>query len=126
MTSPVPTTDPLFPSHWLQVAERICERYYAEFPDHDARFGDRGRKYCAHDNAYLIAWLSDALDTAGADSFRTNVVWLHGLLRSRGFPMDAFHRNLELVGEAVADMRPEDAARIGDLVSAAQAEEAGP
>jgi hypothetical protein len=116
MTSPIPTTDARFPAQWLSVAETVCERYYAEFPDHDERFGDRGRRYCAHDNAYLVAWLVDALDTAGAASFATNVEWLRGLLEARGFPMDAFRRNLRLVGDAVVALRPDDRQGIDELV----------
>ena len=119
MTSPVPTTDPRFPAEWLEVAEGICERYYAEFPDQDARYGDRGRAYCAHDNAYLVAWMIDALGVAGEASFARNVDWLRGLLEARGFPMEAFRRNLSLVGDAVAVLRPEDAGRIQRLVAAA-------
>ena len=119
MSSPVPTTDPHFPSRWLTLAEEICDRYYTEFQDHDERYGDRGRNYCAHDNAYLVAWLVDALDTAGAGSFATNVEWLRGLLEARGFPMEAFRRNLQLVGDAVSGMRPDDAQQIAELVSGA-------
>lgn len=121
MSSPVPTMDPLFPSQWLDVAERICERYYTEFPEHDARYGERGRAHCAHDNAYLVAWLVNALDTAGQASFRTNTKWLADLLQARAFPMDGFRRNLELVGEALAEVRPDDVDRIRSLVVAAQA-----
>jgi len=117
MTSPVPTTDPQFPTHWLSVAEGICDRYYAEFPDHDERYGGRGRSYCAHDNAYLVAWLVDALDIAGPGSFGKNVKWLQGVLEARGFPMDAFRRNLHLGGEAVAILRPVDGQRIQDLIA---------
>jgi len=119
MSSPIPTADPQFPSQWLSIAQTICDRYYAEFPDHAERFGERGRRYCAHDNAYLVGWLVDALDTSGPGSFATNVEWLRGLLEARGFPMDAFRRNLHLVGEAVAILRPEDAQRIDGLVSGA-------
>jgi hypothetical protein len=119
MSSPTPTADPQFPSHWLGLAQTICDRYYAEFPDHDERYGDRGRGYCAHDNAYLVAWLVDALGTAGHGSFATNVEWLRGLLEARGFPLDAFRRNLQLVGEAVAALRPEDARRIDELIAGA-------
>jgi len=119
MTSPVPTTDPLFPSRWLELAETICTRYYAEFPDHDARYGARGRAFCAHDNAYLVAWLVEALDTVGTTSFESNVTWLRTLLGARGFPMDAFARNLAFVGTAVAGIRPEDGARIRDLIAGA-------
>lgn len=119
MSSPVPTTDPLFPSQWLPIAQTICDRYYAEFPDHDERFGDRGRRFCAHDNAYLVAWLIDALDAAGPGSFALNVDWLRGLLEARDFPMDAFRRNLQLVGQAVTTLRPNDAQRIDELIAGA-------
>lgn len=119
MSSPVPTTDPQFPTQWLALAESVCDRYYTEFPDHDARYGGRGRAYCAHDNAYLVAWLVDALGPAGLASFAANVGWLRGLLDARGFPMDAFRRNLELVGEAVVALRPDDASRIQALVAGA-------
>jgi hypothetical protein len=125
MTSPVPTTDPLFPDRWLGVAESICERYYAEFPDHDQRYGGRGRAYCAHDNAYLVAWLVDALGPAGPASFATNVDWLRGLLEARGFPLDAFARNLDLVGDAVIALRPADEDRIRATVVRAATAAAG-
>lgn len=119
MSSPIPTADPGFPSQWLAVAEGICDRYYQEFPDHDDRYGDRGRAYCAHDNAYLVAWLIDALGVAGEASFSRNVAWLRDLLEARSFPMDAFSRNLTLVGDAVTDLRPDDAEAITRLVAGA-------
>ncbi|CAN5641720.1 hypothetical protein BH23CHL8_BH23CHL8_23640 [soil metagenome] len=119
MTSPVPTSDPHFPSRWLPLAEEICARYYAEFPDHDERYGARGRDFCAHDNAYLVAWLADALESGSEPGFITNVEWLRSLLEARGFPMDAFRRNLELVGEALAATRSEDGARIRSCIDAA-------
>ena len=120
MTSPVPSSDPRFPAQWLEVAEGICARYYEEFPDHDERYGGRGRAYCAHDNAYLVAWLIDALGVAGAASFRINVAWLRDLLEARNFPMAAFRRNLELVQEAVTRLRPDDAEAIASLIAAAR------
>lgn len=119
MSSPIPTTDSQFPSQWLAVAEAVCTRFYAEFPEQDGRYGERGRAYCAHDNAYLVAWLVDALGAAGRESFAANVAWLHALLEARGFPMDAFRRNLVLVGEAVAALRPDDAGRIRELIAGA-------
>ncbi len=119
MTSPVPTTDPLFPSRFLPMAEQICAAYYAEFPDHIERFGERGRAFCAHDNAYLIAWLVDDLD-GQPGSFVRNVTWLAGVLEGRAFPMDAFARNLELVASAVGETRPDDRERIAALVAGAR------
>ena len=119
MTSPVPTADDNFPGEWLDVAEGICERYYSEFPDHGQRYGERGRAYCAHDNAYLVAWLVMALDRI-PDAFTRNTAWLRGVLQARNFPTEAFERNLELVGEAVTQLRPDDAHRIATLVADAR------
>ncbi|MEI7744313.1 MAG: hypothetical protein WCK58_11280 [Chloroflexota bacterium] len=115
--SPVPTTDPLFPSAWVPLAERLCEAYYAEFPETDARYGQRGRDFCVHDNAYLLSWLTDELDLPASRAFGRNVAWLAGILEARGFPMDAFHRNLELMGAAVAELRPQDKGRIDSLLA---------
>lgn len=116
MTSPIPTTDPAFPGQWLAVGERICARHAAEFPELEARYGDRGRAYCAHDSAYLVAWLMDELDTAWTGSFRRNGTWLWSLLDSRGYPADAFRRSLELLAEEVAAVRPGDRERIFRIV----------
>lgn len=119
MTSPVVTSDQDFPAAWLPLAEGICERFYTEFPDHDDRYGERGRAYCAHDNAYLVAWLTDALGPAGAASFRKNVDWLSTLLDARGFPMDHFRRNLAFVADAVVAHQPAEESRIRALVAEA-------
>lgn len=121
MTSPIPTTDPLFPAHWLPLAETVCGRWYAEFPETDARYGERGRAYCAHDTAYLIAWLADELDLGLEGSYARGVAWLASVLEARDFPMESFRRSLTLVGEALAAERPEDAARIAALTEAARA-----
>ncbi len=95
-------------------------RCTSRFPDHDARYGARGRAFCAHDNAYLVAWLVDSLELAGLDSFGTNVEWLRDLLAARDFPMNGFWRNLELVGEAVAERRPLDADQVRRSVALAR------
>ena len=121
MTSPVSTADPLFPARWLGVAEAVCERFYAAFPDHDVRYGGRGRAFCAHDNAYLVSWLLDVLDGGDPASFATNVAWLRSLLNARGFPMDAFSRNLDFVRDAVTEIRPQSQEHIRALIAAAQA-----
>lgn len=118
MTLPFPSMDPGYPKQWAGLAQVVCERYYAEFPDYDDRYGQRGRDWCVHDNAYLIAWLVDELELGTAGSFARNVAWLVGLLEARGFPMEGFWRNLELVRDAVADSRPEDAERASGLVAA--------
>ncbi len=59
------------------------------------------------------------LTPPGPNGSAVDVEWLRGLLEARGFPMDAFRRNLQLVGEAVMTLRLDDARRIDELVSGA-------
>jgi hypothetical protein len=121
MSSPVPTVDQLFPSHRLEAGRRVSESFFTEFPDLEARYGDRGRKYCDHDNAYLLTWLEQALDAPGGPALlASNIEWLGSVLEARGFPMDAFRRNLDLVADVLADERPDDAARIRALMDGVQ------
>lgn len=103
MTSPVPTSDPGFPGEFLVIAERICERYHAEYPDTDERYGARGRNYCAHDNAYLVAWMLQAAALAAPSILERNVRWLADLLAARGFPLERYARNLQLVADAIVE-----------------------
>ena len=103
MTSPVPTSDPGFPGEFLEIAERICERYYAEYPDTDERYGARGRNYCAHDNAYLVGWMLQAAALATPAILERNVRWLADLLAAREFPMERYARNLQFVADAIVE-----------------------
>lgn len=102
MTSPIPTSDPAFPSHMLELAESVCAEYYALYPDTDERYGGRGRAYCAHDNAYLAAWITRAVELGSPATLARDVQWLADLLAARGFPMDRFVQNLELVAAKVS------------------------
>ncbi len=102
MTSPIPTSDPAFPGHMLDLAESVCAEYYRLYPDTDERYGGRGRSYCAHDNAYLAAWIVSAVELGSPATLERDVRWLADLLAARDFPMDRFVRNLELVADAVA------------------------
>jgi len=85
------------------TAERVCATYYAEFPDTDERYGARGRAYCAHDTAYLAAWVLQAIELGSPATLERNVRWLADLLGARGFPVDRYARNLELVAAAIVE-----------------------
>ena len=113
MTSPIPTTDAGFPSELLPLAERVCAAYYAEFPDTDDQYGARGRAYCAHDNAYLAAWVLQGIELGSPATLERNVRWLADLLAARGFPLDRYARNLELVATAIVEggLAPAEAVR---------------
>ncbi len=115
MTSPVPTTDSRFPSELLPLAERVCAAYYAEFPDTDERYGTRGRAYSAHDNAYLAAWVLQGIELGSPATLERNVRWLADLLTARGFPLDRYARNLELVAAAIVDGGLAPASAVRDI-----------
>ena len=48
----------------VALAAATCERYYAEYTDEDAVYGQVGRLWCQHDLQHLLNWA--ALDVAGA------------------------------------------------------------
>jgi len=82
------------------LAERVTERYFAEFPEDLARYGDPGKKWCVHDTQHLLAWLvQDA--RLGAPIFAEQVRWLAGLLAARGYPLERLQRHLELLAAEV-------------------------
>lgn len=83
------------------VARAICERYYAEYDDEDARYGDRGRAWCVHDNQHIVQWA--ALDLGRYTDLSAQLDWLGRLLHARDFPMDRFVRNLELAADVVGE-----------------------
>jgi hypothetical protein len=90
------------------LAAAVCGRYYEEFADEDARYGEAGRLWCVHDNQHLLNWA--ALDVAGAVDLGEQVAWLARVLAARDFPIDRLARNLELgaavVREQVAGGEP--------------------
>ena len=64
-------------------------------------------------------WQPTDLAYAQAEMHAALVAWLRGLLEARDFPMAAFRRNLELVGDAVTRLRPDDADAIAALLASA-------
>jgi len=97
--APSPGAGPDLDLHAL--AEAVCARYYAEFADEDAVYGEVGRLWCQHDNQHLLNWA--ALDAAGAVVLDDQVAWLARILESRGFPILRLARSLELGGKVVRE-----------------------
>ena len=86
------------------LAREICDRYRAEYPDEQERYGDAGVLWCRHDNQHLLNWA--VLHTRAFVVLDEQVAWLAKVLEAREFPLDRLARNLELgadvVGERVA------------------------
>src|SRR5690349_14737581 len=60
------------------LAAATVERYYAEFTDEDAVYGEVGRLWCQHDLQHLLNWA--ALDVAGHVTLDDQVAWLARIL----------------------------------------------
>jgi hypothetical protein len=76
------------------LAEEVCRRYRAEFPDEQERYGDAGVAWCVHDNQHLINWA--VTEANGLGGFERQLDWLAGVLEARDFPLDRLARDLEI------------------------------
>ena len=83
------------------LAQEVCRRYRAEYPDEEQRYGDAGQAWCVHDNQYLLHWA--ILDALGSTSLDDQVAWLARVLAARDFPLDRLARDLELCAEVLAE-----------------------
>jgi hypothetical protein len=101
----------------LAIAERVTERYAAEYPDEDERYEPSvWRAWCRHDTRYLLQWA--VLDLEQITSLDNQVAWLAGVLEARDYPLDRLARAMELAADEV---RGEGRADVADrLVAAAR------
>lgn len=81
------------------LAEEICRRYRAEYPDEERRYGDAGIAWCIHDNQHILNWA--ALELAGLEDLGEQVAWLAGVLEARDFPLERLARDLEIAADVV-------------------------
>jgi hypothetical protein len=84
-----------------ELAEAICGRYRAEFPDEQERYGEAGMAWCVHDNQHLLNWA--VTEANGFGGFEGHLAWLAGVLDARDFPVDRLARDLEIAAEVVRD-----------------------
>jgi hypothetical protein len=83
------------------IAREICDRYRAEFPDEQERYGDAGFEWCLHDNLYLLAWaFQDARD--GTVRLDEQAAWLARVLAARDFPIPRLIRDLGIAAEVTS------------------------
>ena len=82
------------------LAQEICARYRAEFPDEQERYGDAGMAWCLHDNRHILSWAVNAWN--GYGGFEAQLSWLAGVLEARDFPLDRLARDLEIAADVLA------------------------
>jgi hypothetical protein len=111
---PPPAAAPLPSGEWLDlgpIAEEICRRYRAEFPDEQKRYGDAGFEWCLHDNRYIVAWAAHDVERLGVDLTR-EIDWLARVLHARDFPLDRLARDLEIAAEVTSEQAAAQSPRL--------------
>ena len=111
----IPTLDQSIDPASLEAAAEVSRLFFARFPEAAERYGEHGRAYTDHDNAYLVRWARDAVELGSGAVFERNVRWLLDLLSARDFPVEWFLRDLELVVAVIVErglVTPTDADRI--------------
>jgi hypothetical protein len=101
------------------LAEAVADRYFAEFPDDLARYGDAARAWEVHDTLHCLHWAF--LDVEGSADVEREVAWLASVLRARGFPLEHLVRNLELAADVVAERVAAPGAAVAHRLRAAAA-----
>jgi len=101
------------------LAEAVADRYFAEFPDDLARYGDAARAWEVHDTLHCLHWA--VLDVEGSADVEREVAWLASVLRARGFPLERLARNLELAADVVAEGVAAPGAAVADRLRATAA-----
>ena len=89
------------PVDLVALAAEVCERYRAEYPDEEGRYGEAGSQWCRHDNQHLLNWA--VLHTLEYVSIDEQVAWLAKVLEAREFPLDRLARDLDIAAEVVAE-----------------------
>jgi hypothetical protein len=89
------------------LAQRVAERYFAEFPDDLERYGAAARAWEVHDTQWALSWAaSPAVD------LERQTAWLARVLAARDFPLERLARNLELAADVCAEVLPDAAPRL--------------
>ena len=95
------------------LAEEICSRYRAEFPDEQESYGYAGMAWCVHDNQHIVNWA--VTDANGLGGLERQIDWLAGVLQARDFPLARLRRDLEI---AAAVLEEAGARRPAELLAA--------
>lgn len=98
------------------AVREVGDRFYREFPDLYARFGERGRAACAEDIGYHLDFLVPVFEFGILGPFTDYLHWLESVLVSRGVPAGHLLLSLDWLAEFfIARLAPE----VADPVAAA-------
>ena len=88
------------------LARDITATLYAELPELEARYGERGRTRCLEDMNFNVEHLRPAVELGEPHLFADYVRWLDGLLRARGIATDEIVRSLTIMERLVTQQFP--------------------
>lgn len=102
------------------LAQAITAALYAELPELEAKYGERGRARCLEDMNFNLEHLRPAVQLGKPAMFVTYVQWLDGLLRARGVDTREVARSLVLTGDVLgARLSAEEMATVTPSIQAA-------
>jgi hypothetical protein len=84
------------------LAQEICARYRAEFPDEEERYGSAGMAWCVHDNQHILNWA--VAESNGYGGFERQLAWLAGVLEVRDFPLERLARDLDIAAAVLDEL----------------------
>ena len=103
-----------------ELARVITAALYAELPELEAKYGERGRVRCLEDMNFNLEHLRPAVQLGRPEMFVTYVQWLDGLLRSRGIDTREIARSLVLTDRVLRErFSPGEADSITPCIAAA-------
>jgi hypothetical protein len=97
-------------AHELAAGMAAGERSLRDFPYYDRRYGERGRRFCGSDTAWLIT----LCNRTRVEAVR-QTSWLGGVLSSRGMPQYRLERHLAVLHEELTRAMPRDRKRFDIL-----------
>ena len=110
------------PVDLLALARAVADRYRAEFPDEEERYGDAGLEWCVHDNQHILNWA--VLARRGFVDLERELAWLARVLAARGYPLERLARDLEIAGDVVRERLGRDGEPLAtDLLAGARSVE---
>ncbi|MFD2628603.1 globin family protein [Oceanobacillus kapialis] len=83
------------------LLEEIVTGIYQAYPNLLTKYGEVGKKKCLEDNQHHLDHLNLAYEAQNTQIFTDYVVWLDGVLTSRGMDTNHLTLNLELIRDAV-------------------------
>lgn len=102
-----------------KLAAQLTERHFRRRPALEARFGAAGRRKCAEDAEFHMAYLVQAMALGVPELFSDYLMWAASVLKSRGIGVEDLREDLLELQVLVNDALPEAHASVGAVLTPA-------